>query len=86
MKKAQAKVVKCAKNKSWVPRNPPLGHLSVKVLKPMTFRGLRPLDPQDDGVWRHIKDFLKGIFVQKRSSGTCFDHGQFEIPYLRPAL
>ena len=23
-KKAQAKVVKCAKNKSWVPRNPPL--------------------------------------------------------------
>ena len=24
MKKAQAKVVKCAKNKSWVPRNPPL--------------------------------------------------------------
>ena len=28
VKKAQAKVVKCAKNKSWVPRNP-LGHLSV---------------------------------------------------------
>ena len=27
--KEQAKVVKCAKNKSWVPRNP-LGHLSVK--------------------------------------------------------
>ena len=30
MKKAQAKVVKCAKNKSWVPRTP-LGHLSVKT-------------------------------------------------------
>ena len=30
VKKAQAKVVKCAKNKSWVPMNPP-GHLSVKV-------------------------------------------------------
>ena len=29
VKKAQGKVVKCAKNKSWVPRNPPLGHLSV---------------------------------------------------------
>ena len=29
MKKAQANVVKCAKNKSWVPRNPPPGHLSV---------------------------------------------------------
>ena len=29
VKKAEAKVVKCAKNKSWVPRNPPLGHLSV---------------------------------------------------------
>ena len=28
MKKAQAKVVKCAKNKSWVP-NTPLGHLSI---------------------------------------------------------
>ena len=28
VKKVQAKVVKCAKNKSWVPRNPP-GHLSV---------------------------------------------------------
>ena len=27
--KAQAKVVKYAKNKSWVPRSPPLGHLSV---------------------------------------------------------
>ena len=23
VKKAEAKVVKCAKNKSWVPRNPP---------------------------------------------------------------
>ena len=35
VKKAEAKVVKCAKNKSWVPRNPPppLGHLSVKVTK-----------------------------------------------------
>ena len=33
VKKAEAKVVKCAKNKSWVPRNPPpLGHLSVKVM------------------------------------------------------
>ena len=31
VKKAQAKVVKCAKNKSWVPRNP-LGHLSVKPI------------------------------------------------------
>ena len=31
VKKAEAKVVKCAKNKSWVPRTPPhLGHLSVK--------------------------------------------------------
>ena len=29
VKKAQAKVVKCAKNKSWVLRTP-LGHLSVK--------------------------------------------------------
>ena len=28
VKKAQAKVVKCAKNKSWVPRTHP-GHLSV---------------------------------------------------------
>ena len=26
-----------------------------------------------------LKIFLKGIFVQKGSSGTCFDHGQFEI-------
>ena len=34
VKKAEAKVVKCAKNKSWVPRTPPppLGHLSVKGL------------------------------------------------------
>ena len=31
VKKAQAKVVKGAKNKSWVPRTP-LGHLSVKVV------------------------------------------------------
>ena len=32
VKKAEAKVVKCAKNKSWVPRNPPpLGHLSVNM-------------------------------------------------------
>ena len=31
VKKAQAKIVKCKKNKSWVPRNrPPPGHLSVK--------------------------------------------------------
>ena len=30
VKEAEAKVVKCAKNKSWVPRNP-LGHLSVKT-------------------------------------------------------
>ena len=35
MKKAEAKVVKCAKNKSWVPRNPPpLGHLSVNHKSP----------------------------------------------------
>ena len=35
MKKAQAKVVKGAKNKSWVPRTPPppVGHLSVKAHK-----------------------------------------------------
>ena len=26
-----------------------------------------------------FKIFLKGIFVQKGSSGTRFDHGQFEI-------
>ena len=32
VKKAQAKVVKCAKNKCWVPRNP-LGHLVyIKIL------------------------------------------------------
>ena len=30
MKKAEAKVVKCAKNKSFVPKTP-LGHLSVKL-------------------------------------------------------
>ena len=29
VKKAEAKVVKCAKNKSWVPIRTPLGHLSV---------------------------------------------------------
>ena len=34
VKKAQAKVVKCAKNKSWVPRNPSLGHVSVKYRVP----------------------------------------------------
>ena len=26
-----------------------------------------------------LKIFLKGKFVQKGSSGICFDHGQFEI-------
>ena len=26
-----------------------------------------------------LKSFLKGKFVQKGSSETCFDHGQFEI-------
>ena len=26
-----------------------------------------------------LQIFLKGIFVQEGSSGTCFDHGQFEI-------
>ena len=53
----------------------------------MSFRGLPP-DPQDDGVWKHTKDLFKGIFVQKGSSGTCFDHGQFEIKTvsIRPAL
>ena len=30
MKKAEAKVVKCAKNKSWVPRNPPPPPWSLK--------------------------------------------------------
>ena len=30
VKKSQANVIKCAKKKSWVPRNPP-GHLSVKL-------------------------------------------------------
>ena len=29
-KKAQAKVVKCTKNKSWIPRNPPPSHVSVE--------------------------------------------------------
>ena len=33
VKKGEVKVVKCAKNKSWVPRSPPLGHLSVKNVK-----------------------------------------------------
>ena len=34
VKNAQAKVVKCAKNKCWVHRNPPhLGHLSVREKK-----------------------------------------------------
>ena len=27
----------------------------------------------------NFKNFLKGIFVQEGSSGTRFDHGQFEI-------
>ena len=31
VKKAEAKVVKCAKNKSWVPITPP-GHLSVNMV------------------------------------------------------
>ena len=26
-----------------------------------------------------LQNFLKGIFVQEGSSGTRFDHGQFEI-------
>ena len=26
-----------------------------------------------------LQNFLKGVFVQERSSGTCFDHGQFEV-------
>ena len=34
--------------------------------------------------------FLKGIFVQEGSSGTRFDHGQFEIKtfpiYARPSV
>ena len=42
----------------------------------------------DDVVWRHAFFFLKDKFVQKESSGTCFDHGQFEIKtlpiYARP--
>ena len=32
VKKVQAKVAKCVKNKSWVPIGTPLGHLSVKAL------------------------------------------------------
>ena len=31
------------------------------------------------GLKTNFKFCLKGIFVQKGSSGTCFDHGQFEI-------
>ena len=31
------------------------------------------------GLKTNFKFFLKGIFVQERSSGTRFDHGQFEI-------
>ena len=31
------------------------------------------------GLKTHFKFFLKGIFVQEGSSGTRFDHGQFEI-------
>ena len=35
-----------------------------------------------------LQNFLKGIFVQEESSGTRFDHGQFEIKtfpiYARP--
>ena len=42
VKKAEAKVVKCAKNKSWVPRNPlPLGHLSAPEV---TFRKLPSIE------------------------------------------
>ena len=26
-----------------------------------------------------LQIFSKGVFVQEGSSGTCFDHGQFEI-------
>ena len=33
----------------------------------------------DGGVWRPTLNFLKGIFVQEGSSGTRFDHGQYEI-------
>ena len=35
VKKAKAKVVKCAKNKSWVPRNPPW---SLKYFKSVHFQ------------------------------------------------
>ena len=39
VKKAQAKVVKRAKNKSWVPRNPPpLRHLSAGVTTAQKFK------------------------------------------------
>ena len=35
-----------------------------------------------------LKIVLKGKFIQKGSSGTCFDHGKFDIIklllYLRP--
>ena len=31
------------------------------------------------GLKTHFKTILKGIFVQEGSSGTRFDHGQFEI-------
>ena len=31
------------------------------------------------GLKTHFKIFLKGIYVQEGSSGTRFDHGQFEI-------
>ena len=37
VKKAEAKVVKCAKSKSCVPRNPP-GHLSVKAWRSKTIK------------------------------------------------
>ena len=37
-----------------------------------------------------LQFFLKGIFVQEGSSGTHFDHGQFEIKtfpiYARPNM
>ena len=31
----------------------------------MSFRGLRPLDPQDDGVWRHTKVFLRTYLFKR---------------------
>ena len=31
------------------------------------------------GLKTNFKIFLNGLFVQEESSGTCFDHGQFEI-------